>query len=115
MAGRLRLLIQGVGTRTDTLSVPKQPGCYAAALMSSPPATLDAFRDHGEPRHGLTESLSAAVLTMQGLDAVDISMTEVTDHLLDEGIAPFADAYRSLLSAIERRCAEARGRRSGVA
>jgi transaldolase / glucose-6-phosphate isomerase len=81
----------------------------AETVNTIPPATFEAFRDHGEPRPGLTESLPTAVLTMQGLDEVGMSMNQVTDRLLDEGVALFVEAFQSLLAAIERRALEAAG------
>jgi hypothetical protein len=40
---------------------------------------------------------------MQGLEAAGISMAEVTDRLLDEGVALFAAAFDTLLGAIDQR------------
>ena len=52
-----------------------------------PPATLDAFRDHGQPRASLTEELESAADTMATLAEVGISMKDVTDRLLSDGVA----------------------------
>jgi transaldolase/glucose-6-phosphate isomerase len=68
-----------------------------------PPATFDAFRDHGEPRPALTETTAGARLTMGTLGRSGISMRRVTDRLLDEGIQQFVEAFESLLAAIESR------------
>jgi len=51
-----------------------------------PPATLDAFRDHGNPRATLTESVEDAHKTMQSVAKLGISMDEVTDKLTDDGV-----------------------------
>jgi len=67
-----------------------------------PPATLDAFRDHGIPRASLTESVEAAHRTMETLAQVEISMKEVTDKLTDDGVRLFAEAFRTLLEAVEK-------------
>jgi transaldolase/glucose-6-phosphate isomerase len=67
-----------------------------------PPATFVAFRDHGEPRQALTEHLDAARETMESLSRMGISMRRVADRLVDEGVQLFAEAYESLLAAIER-------------
>ena len=50
-----------------------------------PPATFEAFRDHGRPRASLTEDVDAARDTMNRLAQVGISMEDVTDRLLAEG------------------------------
>ena len=67
-----------------------------------PPATLDAFRDHGKPRPSLTENLDGARKTMADLAAVGIVMKEVTDKLTIDGVKLFADAFDTLLAAVEK-------------
>ena len=67
-----------------------------------PPATLDAFRDHGKVRNSLTENIEAAQETMATLPKVGISMKEVTDKLTIDGVKLFADAFDQLLAAVEK-------------
>jgi transaldolase len=67
-----------------------------------PPATLDAFRDHGHPRASLTEDVAAADRTMETLATLGISMKEVTDKLTDDGVRLFAEAFDKLLQAVEK-------------
>jgi len=67
-----------------------------------PPATLDAFRDHGKPRQSLTEDLDGARKTMADLAGVGIVMKDVTDKLTADGVKLFADAFDTLLAAVER-------------
>ncbi|HEX3354407.1 MAG TPA: transaldolase [Terriglobales bacterium] len=67
-----------------------------------PPATLDAFRDHGIPRASLTENVEAAHRTMEAVAKVGISMKEVTDKLTDDGVRLFAEAFDKLLEAVEK-------------
>jgi transaldolase / glucose-6-phosphate isomerase len=67
-----------------------------------PPATLDAFRDHGKVRESLTEDIESAKQTMSDLAKVGISMNEVTDQLTVEGVKLFADAFDKLLQAVEK-------------
>ena len=67
-----------------------------------PPATLDAFRDHGKPRASLTENLDAARKTMSDLAGVGIVMKDVTDKLTADGVKLFADAFDLLLAAVEK-------------
>jgi transaldolase / glucose-6-phosphate isomerase len=64
-----------------------------------PPATFDAFRDHGKLRASLTENVEQAAKEMAELAAVGISMKEVTDKLLTDGVKLFADAFSQLLEA----------------
>jgi transaldolase/glucose-6-phosphate isomerase len=65
-----------------------------------PPATFDAFRDHGRVRASLTEDVKAAYATMESLPAAGISMEEVTDKLLADGVTIFADAFDKLIQAV---------------
>jgi transaldolase / glucose-6-phosphate isomerase len=67
-----------------------------------PPATLDAFRDHGRPRPSLTEDVESANRTMETVAKVGISMKEVTDKLTDDGVRLFAEAFDKLLEAVEK-------------
>jgi transaldolase / glucose-6-phosphate isomerase len=67
-----------------------------------PPATLDAFRDHGHTSNSLTEDIEGAKDTMDTLARVGISIKEVTDKLTDDGVKLFADAFDHLLAAVEK-------------
>ena len=67
-----------------------------------PPATFDAFRDHGRVRASLESDLGAARDTMAALAKAGISMKEVTDQLTREGVTLFADAFDKLLAAVDK-------------
>src|SRR6266481_6278495 len=67
-----------------------------------PPATLEAFRDHGIPRASLTENVGEAHRTMDAVAKLGISMKEVTDKLTDNGVRLFAEAFGKLLEAVEK-------------
>jgi transaldolase/glucose-6-phosphate isomerase len=64
-----------------------------------PPATFDAFRDHGKLRNSLTEDVPGAAKVMENLAKAGISMKEVTDKLIADGVKLFADAFKTLLEA----------------
>jgi transaldolase / glucose-6-phosphate isomerase len=76
-------------------------------VNTMPPATIDAFRDHGQPRASLLEDIDAARDTMNTLAEVGISMKEVTDTLLADGLRLFAEAFEQLLRSVERQSHEA--------
>lgn len=65
-----------------------------------PPATLDAFRDHGRPRASLEEHLPEAHATLAAVEK-HLRLEEVTDTLLVDGVKLFADAFDKLLAAVE--------------
>jgi len=75
----------------------------ADTVNTIPPATFDAFRDHGRPRASLTEDLDSANKTMETVAKLGISMKEVTDKLTDDGVRLFAEAFDKLLEALEKR------------
>src|SRR5947199_1947194 len=74
----------------------------ADTVDTIPPATVDSFRDHGKLRNSLEENVDAAKKTMQDLEKAGISMREVTDKLVDDGVKIFSDAFDKLLDAIQR-------------
>jgi transaldolase/glucose-6-phosphate isomerase len=67
-----------------------------------PPATVDAFRDHGLPRNSLTEDVADAQRVMDDLARAGISIKEVTDKLTEDGVKLFADAFDKLLAAVAK-------------
>src|ERR1700736_1106892 len=71
----------------------------ADTVDTIPPATFDAFRDHGKLRHSLTENVEGAAKTMADLAKAGISMREVTEKLVVDGVKLFADAFKQLLEA----------------
>ena len=71
----------------------------ADTVDTIPPATFDAFRDHGKLRASLTEDTASAAGTMANLGKAGISMKEVTDKLLADGVKLFAEAFKTLLEA----------------
>jgi transaldolase/glucose-6-phosphate isomerase len=99
-----RLLWASTSTKNpaypDTLYVTELIG--PDTVNTIPPATLDAFRDHGKPGHTLTADLEDARDTMDGLARAGISMKEVTDELQVEAVSLFAEAFDKLLAAVER-------------
>ena len=71
-------------------------------VNTMPPATIDAFRDHGKLRNALSEDVPAAKKVMDDLARAGISMKEVTDKLTNDGVKLFADAFDKLLAAVAK-------------
>lgn len=65
-----------------------------------PPATLEAFRDHGETRVTVTAGMDEAERTLAALESHGISMRAVTDTLLTEGLASFEKSFVTLLAGL---------------
>ena len=71
-------------------------------VNTMPPATIDAFRDHGKLRNSLTEDVPGSQKVMDDLAKAGISIKEVTDKLTADGVKLFADAFHKLLAAVEK-------------
>jgi transaldolase/glucose-6-phosphate isomerase len=99
-----RLLWASTSTKNpkyrDVLYVEELIG--ADTVDTIPPATFDAFRDHGKLRPSLTENVAGANKTMADLEAAGISMKEVTDKLLTDAVKLFQDPFKQLLDTIEK-------------
>ena len=71
-------------------------------VNTMPPATVDAFRDHGLLRNSLTEDVAEAAKVMSDLAKAGVSMKQVTDKLTDDAVKLFADAFDKLLAAVAK-------------
>jgi transaldolase/glucose-6-phosphate isomerase len=71
-------------------------------VNTMPPATIDAFRDHGRLRNSLTEDVAGAQKVMDDLAKAGISIKDVTTKLTTDGVKLFADAFHKLLAAVEK-------------
>ncbi len=78
-----------------------------------PPATMDAFRDHGHVRASLTENLDEARYVMAEVERLGLDLPGVTKQLVEDGVKLFADAADALLLAVAKKRATLLG--SGVA
>jgi transaldolase len=68
-----------------------------------PPATIEAFRDHGVVARTVDSDMAGADRTMQDIEAAGVDFNDVTEQLLREGIASFQKSYDSLLAGLERK------------
>ncbi len=68
-----------------------------------PDDTFHAFKTGGTVRTTLTEDVDTAKEAVQALEKVGVSMKEVTDQLLAEGVKKFSDAFDQLLSSVEQK------------
>ena len=74
-------------------------------VNTMPPATIDAFRDHGEVARTVDADFSAAERTIADLGAVGIDLRDVTDKLLRDGLASFQKSFESLTTGLQRKSA----------
>ncbi|HVY61716.1 MAG TPA: bifunctional transaldolase/phosoglucose isomerase, partial [Planctomycetota bacterium] len=112
-ARKQRLLWASTGTKdkrySDVLYVEELIG--PETVNTVPPATYDAFRDHGKLRASLEEDVPGAHATLEKLAKHDVSLDAICKKLVDDGVQLFADAFDKLLGAVERKRAEALGPR----
>jgi len=78
-------------------------------VNTMPRATMDAYRDHGEPAETVTGEVDAALSQLHALEAAGISLTEVTAQLEVDGVKAFFDSYEALLAALEAKRASRLG------
>jgi transaldolase/glucose-6-phosphate isomerase len=100
-----RLLWASTGTKnkaySDVLYVEELIG--PATVNTMPPATMDAFRDHGRPRPSLEEDVAGAERVMRDLAAAGISLEQATQKLVADGVRLFADAADQLYAAVQKK------------
>jgi transaldolase / glucose-6-phosphate isomerase len=97
-----RLLWASTGTKNkdyrDVLYVEELIGSNTVNTL--PPATLEAFRDHGKPRDSLEENIEDAKRVLAELEKSGISLDAITADLVEDGVKQFADAADKLYGAV---------------
>ena len=73
------------------------------SINTMPPQTIEAFRDHGEVRRTVDAGGAEARALLGRLDELGISLEDVTDKLLVEGVASFQKSFESLIAGLERK------------
>src|SRR5580700_9375134 len=108
-----RLLWASTGTKnkaySDVLYVEELIG--PDTVNTIPVATMDAFRNHGRVRDTLEDNVADAQRALSDLGRAGISLDDVTDKLVEEGVRLFADAADKLLAAVAEKRAKALGGR----
>ena len=106
-----RLLWASTGTKnkdySDVLYVEELIG--PNTINTVPPATLEAFRDHGKLRDSLEENIEDAKRVLAELEKSGISLDAVTAELVREGVKLFADAADKLYGAVAHKRATVLG------
>ncbi|GBQ16466.1 transaldolase [Komagataeibacter rhaeticus] len=97
-----RLLWASTGTKDKTFSdVVYVDGLIGPETVNTiPPATFDAFRDHGKVAETLTQDVAGAKKVLEEAKSLGLELDGVTKVLVDEGVASFADAFDDLLGSV---------------
>jgi transaldolase len=103
-----RLLWASTGTKNTEYSDVK----YIEALIGRetvntvPPETLDAYRDHGNPKARLEEDIDEARRTLARLLELGIGIDDVTQQLEDQGVEKFEKPFDKLMATLAQRSTE---------
>ncbi len=82
---------------------------YVEALIAPdtvntlPPATLEAYRDHGEPAVRIEEELADAKETVRSLKGMGIDLEKISQQLEREGVNKFKEPFDALLATLKKR------------
>jgi transaldolase len=82
---------------------------YVEALIAPdtvdtmPPETLEAYRDHGNPKIRIEDELPEANAAFKGLAELGIEQKDIFRDLEVEGIRKFADSYDSLMKTLSEK------------
>jgi transaldolase len=82
----------------DTLYVDSLIG--TDTVNTVPPATLQAFLDHGQVASTLESDLDEARAGLGRLAELGIDLDAVTEKLQEEGVAAFAESFEALMAGI---------------
>lgn len=103
-----RVLWASTGTKnpkySDVLYIEELIG--KDTVNTIPPATWDAFRDHGKLRNSLTENVEEAEQTLKNLEKVGISLKDATDKLLIDAVRLFVEPFDKMIAAVEKAIGE---------
>ena len=96
-----RPLWASTGTKDPTYSDVRYLQGLAApdTITTVPPATLDAFRDHGTVP-ATVESEEQDDATLAGAASLGLNLTAITEQLQSDGVSAFARSYEQLLAAL---------------
>ncbi len=82
---------------------------YVEALIGKdtvdtmPPATVDAFRDHGKVSATLEQGFGEARETISELEKAGINLDEAMRELQEEGVAGFVKSFENLTAALVKK------------
>jgi hypothetical protein len=69
-------------------------------LDTVPVETLDAYRDHGEPKARLEQGVERAGWVFEQLSELGISIDKVTQQLENEGVEKFNKPFDNLMESL---------------
>ncbi|MGE5462880.1 MAG: transaldolase [Syntrophothermus sp.] len=70
-------------------------------INTLPVETLEAYRDHGDPKQTLEENVPEAYQVLSGLSTLGIDLDQATQQLEDQGVEKFSTALNKLMAALK--------------
>ena len=101
-----RLLWASTSTKNPAYSDVK----YVEALIGKntvntlPMETLEAYRDHGNPKPELDQNIAEAKEIFQQLPKLGINLDKITQQLEDEGVEKFVKSFDQLSATLKKKC-----------
>jgi transaldolase len=74
-------------------------------VNTMPPATIDAFRDHGVVKRTVDADVADAERTLAALATAGVDLDDVTAKLLRDGLASFQKSFDSLTAGLTKKSA----------
>lgn len=111
LAGRGAMVQRPLWASTSTKDPALPDVYYVEALIGNhtvntlPPATFNAYRDHGQPAIRLAQGVKAAPAVLQELASHGVDLEQITATLEAEGVKSFAASFDALLKVIEAKAA----------
>ncbi|HEV8363789.1 MAG TPA: transaldolase [Gemmatimonadaceae bacterium] len=109
LAARGAQLQRPLWASTSTKNPAYRDVMYVEALIgphtvdTMPPATIDAFRDHGIVARTVDADVAAAERHIAELESVGIRLKDVTEKLLVDGIASFQKSFEAVIAGLEEK------------
>jgi transaldolase / glucose-6-phosphate isomerase len=104
-AKKQRLLWASTGTKnpnySDVLYIEELLGMDTVNTV--PPATLNAFRDHGIPEESLTKNIEQSEKYLVDLKNSGVNLDEITHQLQLDGVEAFANSFKSLMEVLSQK------------
>lgn len=83
-----------------------EPLIGSHTITTLPRETLDAYRQHGDPKPRLADELEGAARTLRALADLGIDLDALTQQLEDEGVDKFVKPFEALLDTVRATMAE---------
>ena len=83
----------------DTMYVDNLIGKHTVNTL--PPATLEAFTDHGTVAETITNDVNKAADIMDMLAEINIDFDQITHQLQTDGVEMFIDSFEALIAEVE--------------